>query len=357
MAVGVAPSGLDVFIELTIAKYDKGDWINITQKYQDYEFVSRVFKQNKVPEEGGSSLKWELQVDNTRNARYSTTYDQDRSQVKNIMKSASVEWSKQLTNYTYDIDEPQLQGANATQILDVIETKEEDMYQGWFDFMEEAMWTCPVAGAAPQELYGIPYWVVQNSSAGFNGGLPSGYSDVAGINVTTYPRWKNYTATYTLTTGVTRQDLVEKILAAMRKTRFRAPAPNSKADTGPPNFQMYTRYDVLAALKFLQEQRNDNLGRDVGWMDGELVIKKVMLTDVPALDGGDDGTGPAIDATYPVYGINWRYMKFVFLRGRNQVRTPPTAVAGAHTVRMVNVDNWAQYKCRNRRAHFVIKGV
>jgi hypothetical protein len=356
MPMGVAPSSLDVFLELTLAKYDKGDWINITQKYNDYEFVSRVFANNKVPEEGGKNLSWEVQVYNTQNARYSTTYDQDRSNVKNLMKTAYVPWSKQVTNYLFDIDEPALQGANMTEILDVIETKEEDMYQGWFDFMEEAMWTLPAVDATPQALYGIPYWVVQNATAGFNGGLPSGYSDVAALSSSTYTRWKNYTDSYTLTTGLTRDDAVEKLLQAMAKTKFKAPKPNTKADTGPPNFTMYCRYATWAALKRLQEDRNENLGNDIGWYDGDLVVRRCPLVWCSALDGGDEASGPGLDAGYPIYGINWRYMKFVFLRGRNQRRTGPEKVPGMSSVRMINVDNWAQFKCRNRRTQFVIYG-
>ena len=44
---------------------------------------------------------------------------------------------------------------------------------------------------------GLFYWIVKNSGTpGFNGGIPSGFTDVGGLSPTTYPRWKNWTGQY-----------------------------------------------------------------------------------------------------------------------------------------------------------------
>ncbi len=361
MSTGISPDQLDIFIELTLKKYQKKRFINLTNQYHRNEFFERFMSSSKVPEQGGAALAWKAQVSRINNTRLTQLYDQDRSNIANGMKEASVKWSMQTTNYSYDINEPMLQGGNETQIVNILTVKESEMYEGWSDFMFEKMWLCPAVGSDPQDLFGIPYWLTKNSSAtpGFNGGVPSGYSDVAGISPTTYPNWKNWTYTYTLNT-YTRTDIVRRTVEAMNMCYFAPPPKVEGGAPGKPRWQLYTTWAVNEALEELAEQRNDNLKKELGFMPGGgVTILGVPLTWCDALDGGRGRAtlGPAVDTTNPIYGVDWSQLDFKFLAGKNSVRTGPDKVAGAHTQRIVFVDNTAQFQYMRRDRGFVGYGV
>jgi hypothetical protein len=341
------------FVELTLAKYMRGSWEDITPNYNDNEFVSRTFKNNQVPEDGGRRLEWKVQVDRTGNARLSGLYDEDRSTVKNIFKAAYTEWSKQTTNYSYDIDEHGFQGS-MEEIIDLLEGKEHDMYSDWFDFMLEQIWSDPASEYDEFPILGYRHWIQKNDSdaGGFTGANPAGWSTGRGsLSSTTYPNWKNWVDHFT---DVTRTDFVRKVLEATKKTQFRTTHNFKEIGKGPPDWCMYTGWTNWELLKELQESRNENHGTELGWMDGNPIINGVAIYFCSALDGGVDGTGPAADSENPLYGINHRKMKWVFKRGRNQIRSKPLRNADSHTVFTVHVDNWGQMKCTNPRSHFVI---
>lgn len=360
MPTGVNYDSLDIALELTIKKFERKRFVNLTNQYHRNEFFERFVASKKVPEDGGTALAWKAQVSRVQNTRLTQPYDQDRSLVANNMKEASVKWSMQTTNYTYDLNEGALQGGNETEIVDFLKIRESEMYEGWSDFMYEKMWLLPTFGTEPQDLYGIPYWIVKNSSStpGFNGGIPSGYSDVAGISPTTYPNWKNWTFTYTLDT-YTRTDVVRKTVEAMNMCYFMPPPKVEGGAGNMPRWALYTTWNAKAGLEELAEQRNDNLKKELGFMAGALVIQGVPLQWCDALDGGRGRAtlGPAVDTTNPIYGIDWSQMSFVYLKGKNSVRSGPDKVAGAHTQRIVFVDNTAQFKYERRDRGFVGYGV
>lgn len=362
MATGLAPDQLDIFLELTLKKYARRRWVNATTQYHRNEFYERFMSSNKVTEDGGAALAWKVQVARVNNTRYTQLYDEDRSNVGNGMKGMEVKWSMQTTNYTYDVREPALQGGSETEILDVMQVKESEMYEGWADRMFEYMWTLPTYGSVPQEMFGIPYWLVKNSSAtpGFNGGHPTGYSDVAGLSRTTYPKLKNWTYTYTLN-AYTRTDIVAKTIEAMEMCFF-APPPKVGGGTPKPRWQLYTTWAVKDALKQLAEQRNDNLGNELGYREGEVTINGVPLTWCDALDGGRGlptaDLGPCVDTTNPIYGVDWGQFKLVFHKDYQAIRTGPISLgADAHMLRRVFVDNTCQFKYENPRSGFVGYGV
>src|SRR3990172_8672865 len=68
---------------------------------------------------------------------------------------------------------------------------------GLVEELEDRAW-----GAAPGTTdkilpYSIQYWVVENATTGFNGGLPGSHPTIGGVGFTDSPNFKNYTAVYT----------------------------------------------------------------------------------------------------------------------------------------------------------------
>jgi hypothetical protein len=357
MSTGISPSSLDIFLQLSLPKFDRNRWVNNTQAYRRLEFFSRFMSQKKVPEEGGESLAWKVQVSAVNNTRLTQLYDRDTTQIANNMKEAKVNWAMATTSYAYDVREEGLQGDNKTKILSHIAVKESEMYMKWAESWEQWMWTCPAADADPAPFYGLPYWLTPSATQGFNGTVPTsptGYTTIANLNPTTYNVHRNWTDVYA---DLTRDDLVEKVMLALHATNFQA-APNVQwVGTEKPMWQMFGRYTTIAALKKLQELRNENLGPDVGWMQGELVIKGVPLVVADALDGGRffDSTLQGYDSTYPIYGVDFSPdgFSFRYKTGQHAVRSGP--IKGGpdeHNNRYVFMDSTGQFKYRNRAKGF-----
>jgi hypothetical protein len=335
---------IDDFVLATLDRYKRDQWIDISMILQEYHFASRWFKEKNRPEQGGVRLNWKLRVDNQGTAKHSGLYAVDATNRKNVLTEGKQEWSKQTVNYIYDIDEDAFQSGPET-IIREMQLNEQGLYNDIFALMETAMWTKPANDSVnPRPPSGIPTWIVKNATLGFTGADPAGFSSgVGGIATATYPRWKNYTGPYV---QVTRDDLIEKIVNAMDLTNFKPPAPYPEIGGGDAQWGLYTVHSVLATCRQLLQSNNDNLGADVGRWSGEVLVRGVPLTWVPALtESGSD----AYDSSAPVYGLNWKKFEYVYKTGRSMLKHPPKQAAMQHTVRERYMDNWGNFACYDRR--------
>ena len=62
---------IDDFVELTLSKFKKDQWVDISLPLQEYKFAGRVFEAKKKPERGGPRLDWKLRVNNQGTAKHS----------------------------------------------------------------------------------------------------------------------------------------------------------------------------------------------------------------------------------------------------------------------------------------------
>ncbi len=335
---------IDDFVALTLDRYKKDEWVDISMPLQEYTFASRWFKSKKKPERGGPRLKWKLRVDNQGTAKHSGLYAVDDTNRKNVMAGGQQEWSKQTVNYIYDIDEEEFQSGPETIIREMM-LNEQGLYNDFFGLMETSMWTAPSSSTvSPRPPSGIPFWLQKSATLGFNGGDPSGFTSGAGSIATgTYAKWKNYTGTYV---QVSYPDLVEKVVNACDFCYFRAPKSYAEIGGGDAQWGFYTVHSVLAELRRLARGSNDDLGNDVAKWAGEIVIRSNVVTWVPALTNIDSD---AYDSSAPFYGINWNKFEYFFKSGRNMIKHPPKQAGSQHTVRERHMDNWGNFVCYDRR--------
>jgi hypothetical protein len=335
---------IDDFIELTLNRYEKNDWVDISLPLQRYTFASKWFKGKQKPERGGPRLEWKIRTKNQGTAKHSGLYAVDDTNRINVMTKATQEWAKQTVNYIYDIDEDIFQSGPETIIREML-LLEQGLYNDFFELMETSMWTAPASSTAdPRPPSGVPFWIQKNATLGFNGGDPSGFtSGAGGVATATYPRWKNYTGTYV---QVSRDDLVEKVVNACDYCDFQAPKSYPEIGGGDPSWGFYTVHSVVATMRRMLQAGNDNLGPDVGRWAGDVLIKSIPVTWVPALDSSESD---AYDSSNPFYGINWKKFEYFFKTGRNMVKHPPKDAAHQHTVRERHMDNWGNFVCYDRR--------
>lgn len=346
--MALAPDQLDDLVELTLQRYKRGSWVDISLPNQFYTFADRFMAGNKkTPVKGGTQQSWKLQVSNTGTARDIGLFSQDQTNVKNLTAGATQRWAITTVNFSYDVNEQEFQGDNLTEIVDEIRVREHSMYNDWFEHMEAKLWTAPSSSTQdPRPISGIPFWLQKNATEGFNGGDPSGFSAGAGDVATgTYPKWKNYTFAYTNTT---RDDLVAKWIRACEFCNFRAPHSFSELGGGKPNWEFYTTFRRLEPLHQYLDARNDNL-KDIAGM-ASATFKGIPVNWVPELENSD---AAGYDTSDPIYGINWNTFEFFFQRGKEMVRHPPKAAANQHNVREVHMDSICNVLCLNRRANFV----
>lgn len=332
------------FTELTLNRQKEDQWVDVSLPLQRYTFASRWFKSKKKPERGGPRLEWKLRVKNQGTAKHSGLYAVDDTNKVNVMTNGKQEWSKQTVNYIFDIDEEIFQSGPET-IIREMQLNEQGLYNDFFELMETAMWTAPASSTEdPRSPSGIPFWLQKSATLGFNGGNPTGFTDgAAGISVTPYPRWSNYTGTYV---QVSRDDLVEKVVNACDYCDFEAPVKFPEIGGGEIDWGFYTVHSVLATMRRMLQAGNDNLGPDVARWAGQVLIRSIPLTWVPALSNTESD---AYDSSNPFYGINWNKFEYFFKSGRNMVKHPLKIGARQHTVRERHMDNWGNFVCYDRR--------
>jgi len=333
---------IDDFVAATQPYFKRYKWVDLSLEHQEYVSSSLIDKQ-RVQEEGGPTIKFQIQVKNTGNARTSGLYDVDQTKVEDVLQTGTVDWKMTTTNYSYDINEDFFQSDRET-IIKILKLREHDALNSLAELQEIHFWSAPSSTTAP-EPYGVPFWLQAESSAStgaFAGGNPSTHSSgCASVSSTTYPRWRNWTFTYT---QPTIDDLIQKIKKSLAFTYFQPPVAYPELGYGKPNHEMFTTYRVVEPLERVAETRNDNLGADLARYRGQVTIGGVPIRWVPYLE--------ANDTTDPIYGVNWKVFRPYSKKGAAMRRTPPFRAARQRNVREVHIDNTMNFCCVNRRLCF-----
>jgi len=342
------PEQLDDLVTATFDRAKKKEWVDLSLNNQDYVFAQRFMNgKNKTPVKGGPLQTWKLQTGKTGNARWTGMFSEDQTAVKNLLTSASQKWAMMTTSFSYDVNEEAFQGDDITMILNEIEVREHDMYNGYVELMEEALWTAPSSSTQdPRPMSGIPFWLQKNATDGFNGGNPSGFSDGAGsVNTSTHANWKNYTFGYT---AVTRENLIAKWKKAVEFTKFKAPHSYKELGGGTPNWMFYTTYRLQEPLMQFLDARNDKITDLAG-------TSKCMFNSIPVETAFEleNATQAGYDSSDPIYGINWKSFEYFCQKGKELVRQKPQQAPLQHNVRNVFMDSTGNLQCFNRRSNFV----
>lgn len=335
---------IDDFVTLTLSCFRRHKWTDISLEHPEY-ISATLIDQKKVVEQGGPNIAFRLKTRNTGNARNTGLYAQDSTKVEDVTISASVGWSHQTTNFSYDKMEDLFQSDRET-IINELKIRDHDAMSDMAELNEENLWSAPT-GTDDDRPYGIPFWLQKDATTtpdgGFNGGNPSGFTaGRAGVSSVTYPRWRNWTFGYS---AVTSADLIKKIKKSLAFTNFVAPVPHPELGFGKADYTIFTTYRVQEEMERLAESRNDNLGRDLALYINTVTVGGTPVKWVPYLE--------ANDTSDPLYGVNWKSFRPFVKRGVNMVRNPPKQAPRQHTVMEVHIDNAMNYCCYNLRLNWV----
>jgi len=322
-------------------------WTDIATDLQEYVALPQILKKERVMFDSGYTIQWNVNVSfDSDRARNVGLFGVDNVNVADSLKTASIPWRHTTADYAFERRLVKM-NSSASKIVDEVKKARSQGMLALAQRMEENFWSKPADSTDTVMPFGIDYWIVRDTSEGFNGGNPTGFSSgAAGLSSTTYPNWANWTAQYT---NVTRTDAVRKLRKAMTFTKFMSPVNIIPSYNKGDRYGLYTNYDVIYAMEELAEGQNDNLGSDVASMDGKVLVRRTPLTWVPYLDADSDM------ATYdPIYGVNWGCFNPVFLQGEYMVEDPPEKAPNQHTVYVVHIDCSYNFLCTDRRRLFLV---
>lgn len=321
--------------------YDLGPlrFQQITQARQYYEVFSKWFKKDKVMFDSGIGIQRTLMSKITTSAgKHVGLTDTDQVNIPDLLDQMTVPWRHAQTSWGIIYQTDVLMNRGKSLVVNVIKPRRAQALIDVVEELEDRAW-----GTAPSSTdkllpYSIQYWIVENASTGFNGGVPSGHSTIAGVNLTDSPNFKNYTARYT---SVTKSDLIKKMRTGHRKVRFISPVTNDDYRGGiGDRYRIYTNETVLSNIEDLGEGQNENLGRDIASMDGRMTFRGHPIVWVPQLDARSDD---------PVYMIDHSVFYPVCLKGDYLRESEATKAPNQHNVFNVFVDLSYNYVCVDRR--------
>jgi hypothetical protein len=328
----------------------------ISQELQDYEVMQKWLQRDKVQFDSGIGIQRNLMTKTAGAAEHVGLMDTDNADIPDLMDQLQVNWVHAQTKWAFAYQEV-LMNRGESLIFNVVKPRRVASMIDMAALLESSGWSVPAVGSKT-EPNGLPYYIVFNTSTGFNGGLPGSHTTVANVNLTESPTYKNYTVQYA---AVTKADLVKKLRTMARKVGWRpvVSTPDySKPYGAGARYRLYTDEVTISAIEDIGEAQNENLGRDIAPMgaatdfmtvDQVLTFRKYPIVWVPQLDD----TSVFTAATNPVYLVDHSTFYPICLKGDFLRESPPRQAPNQHNVYRVFVDLTYNHLCINRRRNGV----
>jgi hypothetical protein len=328
-------------VAITTRNFEPRDhWEDVSLDKTEYVMLPKLMKKEKKTTQSGTELQWEVKTGREQNASMTRPYAVETTNHAPTMKQLKLPWRHLRT--AWGIDERDIAANRSpSRLVNIMKVKKSGARADLAVLAEGQGWGIPDGPSDDESMHGVKYHIVSSTSEGFNGGIPSGFSEKYGLS--TYPdNLKNYTGTYK---QITKNDFIRTARKAATKTKFKAPM-DVPSYSGGFRRGYYTYLDLVMKLEESLENQNNNLGNDIASKDGMVMFRRNPVEYVPHLD--DDTT------LYPFYGIDWGVMEFVFLEGEEFKELPP--MRKPDSPRVITVPTYASCNLinYNPRNHFVL---
>lgn len=339
MAVIQAENVAD-FVADTLKDLGKPKFTDISSSIQRHVVMKNLMKKNRIELSSGSGIQFNVLTGQSNAARNVSLNESDNVNQVDGMSQASTVWRQTQTSYMI-IRQLMSMNREPARIVDFVKQQRIMAMISLTELFESNFWAAPSATDS-KTPYGIPYVIVKNGTAGFNGGNLTGFSNVYGLSNGTFANWANYTAPYT---NVTRDDFIRAARKAATFTEWVPPVDDIPTPDTGDQYGYYTNYSVIQPLEEALESQNDNLGPDIASKDGKTMFRNTKVTWVPWLER---------DTTNPFYGIDWGWMKNYILRSEWMHETNIPYTPGQHNSASHFIDCTYQFISKNRRCHLVL---
>lgn len=327
----------------TLDDLGPGKWTDLTSSLQDHPAAKRLLRKHKTTYGSGKALSFNLMVAVEATTSVVAMNAPDNYHFADVMDTGTVPWrfmNSHMTILKQAID----MNMGTAEITNMVKTRRAATMAGKIEKYEEYFWSKPTDSTDVLSLYGLYYWVTKTgltSTFGFNGTLPSGFSDVAGIDPTVYPKWANGGRTYD---DATQADLVEGLWECMDKCNFKPPVDMPTYSNDANGKSIFTNWTGRQVLKRVLMGNNDNLGYDLDPV-GNPMLRRQPIEWVPYLDS---------DTTNPYYGIDWSTFGIKAHKKWWEKQTGPRDCPGARNSVVTDWDTICNFMCTNRRHNWVM---
>lgn len=332
----------------TLRELGRMKFQQIAQELTDYEVFTKWFKRDKVSFESGIGIQRNLMARLPDIARHVGWTDEDQYSISDLMEQMQVPWRHCTVSWMWKRQE-MLMNKGPQKIFDLVKERRDGAMLNAVEVFEGAGWSSPSSSSNKTEPWGLRHWIVKNATTGYNGGLPSGHSTIAGLDlVNDAPNFKNYTTTYS---AWSQSDGYAKLRTMKRKTGFKSPIAGSDYTSGRrQTYRIYVNETGISAIEQSALSQNDSLGtKDVSPVksteEGDLLFSKHPIIHIPYLDDQTDD---------PVYFVNHGTFFPVILEGDFLREDDPIRDPDRHDWRIVNVDTSYNYLCLDRRRNGVM---
>ena len=315
----------------------------IAQELPFYEVFGRWFRRDKIVFDDGYAIQRTLMTSyDSDSAGHVDFVAPDQVNIGNFLTTMTVPWVHFRTSWGLIFQTDILMNRGRSMVLNVLKPKRAAALIGMVQELENKAFGSPPSTTNKTDPFGIQYWIVPDSAAGFNGGAPSGHTTVGGVDTDTHTTFKNYTDRYV---SVTKGDLIRKLRDGHRSIRFKSPVTiqDYRGAVGD-RYRCYTNKSVLGDLEDVGEGQNENLGRDIAEMDGSVTFRRNPIIWIPKLDERADN---------PFYLLNHSTFHPVCLKGDYLRESEPKESPTQHNAFMVFVDLTYNFVCDDRRSNAV----
>ena len=329
-------TGIADLVSTTLRDLGRLKFQQIAQPIQDYEVFPKWFRKDKVAFDSGIGIQRTLMTSISNAASHVGLMEEDSVNIPDVLTSLQVDWRHCQTSWAFIYQET-LMNRGRAMILNVIEPRRADALLSLVDELENRAWASPPSTSSKLPN-GLPYYLVQNATTGFNGGAPSGHTLVAGINPTTVPSYKNYTFAYA---AMNRTDGIKKMRTAHRKIRFKSPISIKDYREGRGDrYRIYVNETTMSLLEDEGTAQNENLGRDVAQLDNTIVFRNHPVIWIPKLDASTNN---------PIYMVDHSTFMPICLKGDYLRESAADRAPNQHNVFQFFIDLSYQYLCVDRR--------
>lgn len=342
----------------TLRKLGRGNFNEIVTTMPEYVGFRDLLKAKQKQNDGGYGVQRNLMVGTSGNARWTGMYATQQVNRADVAKAISIPYRIAITSYAISEIEIAMNNGSAEKIVDMLSQQRAGADIDLAELIEPAIWTKPDDSNDTALPYGFQYWLpwTDNSASdlgfgtgmgGFSAGaLPTGFTDVGGLNPTTYDTWNPWAAKFT---NYSEDDLLDKWRLMFDQCGFMPPVEIPEYGKGM-DWVWYMGHANKRELIKLVRSQNENLGMELQHFGTAPTFAGVPCKWVPALDS----TTIVPSGADPILGINWRTFSFESLSGWYMRESPPIRPDFQPDARIVYKHLIWNLLCNNRRKNGVL---
>jgi len=332
----------------------------VVRNLQNHVFCDMFFNSKLRKKGSGPSIERMIVLEGNGNVEWRLPFQRSTTNVKQLMKPQRIGWVHLSNSWGMDVFEAMtMQGADPGQVMaDELDARRIKCYEEMMDEKESKGWDTPDYADDPYGPLGFPYWICMGP-VGFDDADPDfqGYTvrygdgttstTRAGINGSTYDKYRNLCATYN---GTINEAFVQTLADCFRLQSF-APItiPGGTAGAKDFNGKDNAQYELcmgntpFRAIERYMRARYDEFRSDLDPQGGKIRFRQVPMTWVKKLD----------TATYdPIYGINKKKFRPTVMMGKGGrvlIESEPMTDPGQHTTVVTKVDEYFNLLGENPR--------